>query len=423
MATRILNGKDKSAARKAQAGSRRFDVGGVWLDQPFKLRRLNHYGIYVDDPEASLHFYRDLLGFRVSDPSDFGGRMSEADRREVGSTAAYFMHHNTDHHTFVLMPKRVYRRTNPNAERWPDVTVNQITWQVGSLKEVVDAVAWFNAHDVKINRSGRDMPGSNWHTYPFDPEGHKNELCYGMEQIGWQGNSKPKPMYTRGFHERPDLPQKSEFAEVEDALGAGVDLLSGYRDRENLPETYDVDGVLLARPFKIVRHGPVRLFVRDMERVSAFYTDVMGMRLTEEASVRGHRCRFFRVNDEHHSMALYPIALRESLGLDPTSTTLSFGLQLGNYRQLRNAIAFLEERGRKVIELPAELYPGIDYSAFLVDPDGYLMQLYCYMERVGADGRPRPASRRRKVEPGVWPETIEPMPDVYEGEAFLGPWG
>ena len=106
-------------------------------------------------------------------------------------------------------------------------------------------------------------------------------------------------------------------------------------------------------------------------------------------------------------MALYPIALRDKLGLDPRSTTLSFGLQVGNYRQLKDAIAFLREHNHKVIELPAELYPGIDYSAFAVDPDGNLMQLYWYMERVGWDGRPRPASRRRKVEPGVWPETLD----------------
>jgi catechol 2,3-dioxygenase-like lactoylglutathione lyase family enzyme len=172
-----------------------------------------------------------------------------------------------------------------------------------------------------------------------------------------------------------------------------------------------------------VRHGPVRIFVRDMDKETAFYTDVMGMRLTEEVVYKGHTCRFFRVNDEHHSLALYPIALRQELGLRPDSTTLSFGLQLGNYRQLKDGIAFLKEKGCKLIDLPQELYPGIDYSSFLVDPDGNLMQLYWYMERLSWDGKPRPKSQRRKVQPGVWPDVLEPVPDVYEGEAFPGPWG
>ena len=29
------------------------------------------------------------------------------------------------------------------------------------------------------------MPGSNWNAYPFDPDGHVNEIFYGIEQIGW----------------------------------------------------------------------------------------------------------------------------------------------------------------------------------------------------------------------------------------------
>ena len=49
--------------------------------------------------------------------------------------------------------------------------------------------------------SGRDMPGSNWHTYLLDPDGHSNELYYGIEQIGWDGYSKPQSMYDRGFND------------------------------------------------------------------------------------------------------------------------------------------------------------------------------------------------------------------------------
>jgi len=54
---------------------------------------------------------------------------------------------------------------------------------------------------VRISRAGRDMPGSNWHCYPYDIEGHRNELYYGMEQIGWTGLSKPRAMHERGFRD------------------------------------------------------------------------------------------------------------------------------------------------------------------------------------------------------------------------------
>src|SRR5437763_12651524 len=61
------------------------------------------------------------------------------------------------------------------------------------------------------------MPGSNWHVYVYDPDGHTNELYYGIEQIGWNGRSKPRDMYYLGFREKPDLPQMSEAAEIAEA--------------------------------------------------------------------------------------------------------------------------------------------------------------------------------------------------------------
>ncbi|MDE3076649.1 MAG: VOC family protein, partial [Chloroflexota bacterium] len=244
----------------------------------------------------------------------------------------------------------------------------------------------------------------------------------GMEQIGWNGESKPLPMYSRKFTEKPSLPQISEGDEVEQARAQGVDLHSGVRTVETGGE-YDVDGVLLKRPFKIVRIGPIRLFVRDLDSSEAFYTRQMGFAKTEEVTWEGQRCIFLRGNTEHHSLALYPVHLREALGLRPDTSCLSFGLQLGSYRQLREAVVFLRQKGCTVRELPSELFPGMGHSAFVFDPDGHAVQLYAYMEQIGWDGRPRPAHLRPRIEPGVWPETLPALADCYGGEAFLGPLG
>jgi len=73
--------------------------------------------------------------------------------------------------------------------------------------------------------------------------------------------------------------------------------------------------------------------------------------------------------------------------------------------------------------VPPNLYPGIDYAAHFLDPDGHCIKLYYYMEQVGWDGKPRPKESRRQVASGEWPETLEPMSDTYNGEPFLGPWG
>lgn len=400
----------------------KFNVGGVLLDRPFKIRRLGHFGFNLVKMEEGVRFYIDLLGFRVSDVMDYSKRAKSPDQvAGLGDPNGYFTRYGTDHHAMVLFPKRV--REGLGRREKPGVTINQITWQVGSLRDVGDGIKWFRERNIKIQRSGRDMPGSNWHTYLFDPDGHQNELYYGIEQIGWTGHSKPRVMYDRGFDEPPPLPQISEFDEVQQALKNGGDVLSGYRHVDQLPATYDVDGILLPRPFKIVRIGPVSLFVSDIDAAEDFYRNTLGFILTEEVSWRGHRCLFLRPNTEHHALALYPVALREQLGLSPHSTCMSFGLQVANYRQLRDAVSFLRKHGVRFANMPPELYPGIDYAAFALDPDGHCLMLYYYMEQVGWDGKPRPKELRRKVNYESWPEALESLSDTYQGEPFLGPWG
>jgi catechol 2,3-dioxygenase-like lactoylglutathione lyase family enzyme len=400
-----------------------FTVGGVKLPRPFRVRRLGHFGVNVADPEQSKDFYCRLLGFRVSDPLDFSERVPPEQRDRVGPTVGYFSRHGTDHHSFVFFPRRILEVVNPHA-RTPSGTVNQITWQVGSLQEVSDAFDWFTKRGRPIRRAGRDLPGSNWHFYPPDPDGHTNELYYGIEQIGWDGYSKPRDMYGVRYAKPPQLPHQSEYAEVEKATRDGIPIEKGTRALDlGGEEKYEVGGILLARPFKIARIGPVRLFAENMDAMLGFYRDDLGFAVTEEVKYKGHRCVFLRANTEHHSMALYPLALREELGLRADTTLMSFGLQLGSYQQLKNAVAFLKANGVTIQYLPPELFPGIDYCAFAIDPDGFAFQLYYYMEQVGWDGKPRPASQRAKIDNKKWPEAVEGQSDTFLGEPFLGPLG
>ena len=403
------------------SNGQRYNVGGVMLDRPFKIRRLGHFGFNLDRIEEGRGFYGDLLGFKVSDLADFS-RAPWFPKGQDFNAQGYFLRYGTDHHAMVLFSKQVMDHRSDR--KFADgITINQITWQCGSLKEIADAHSYFTEHQVRIQRVGRDMPGSNWHTYVYDPDGHTNELYYGIEQIGWNGLSKPRAMYYRGFQEKPPLPQISEAAELREAAAKGIDVLSGHQPNGNLTETYDVDGVLLPRPFKITKIGPVSLFVDDVDTAESFYRERLGFIRSEEAVYRGARCVFLRCGAEHHTLGLFPKELRTTLGLSERSTCMSFGIELGNYAQLREAVAFLKARGVTIIDtIPPELYPGIDYSAFALDPDGHCIQLYYYMEQIGWDGRVRPASQRRKVTRD-WPEALEPLADTYQDQVFQGPLG
>jgi catechol 2,3-dioxygenase-like lactoylglutathione lyase family enzyme len=109
-----------------------FVVGGVRLPRPFRIRRLGHFGIDLQDPETGLDFYGRLLGFRVADPLNFGRILPEEERGQHGPETGYFMRNGTDHHSFVLFPRRVRNVIMHRPQETMDVTVNQITWQVGS---------------------------------------------------------------------------------------------------------------------------------------------------------------------------------------------------------------------------------------------------------------------------------------------------
>lgn len=401
-----------------------YDVEGLSLTRPFTVRRLGHFGINVESVDVALDFYNRLLGFDISDDIDFGARIPEVKRAEIRETRGLFLRNGTDHHSFVLFPRQAVEASNPHYAPYPELLVNQITWQVASLQQVVDGFEWFRRLDHKILRSGRDTPGSNWHIYPSDPDGHVNEIYYGIEQIGWAGLSKPMAMHEIRYMQPPVLPHKSEFAEINEALAKGHSLLGGFRRQAQWPETFNVGGVLLARPFKVQKVGPVRIFVDDVDAALEFYQHALGLTLTEEVIYQGHRCLFLRANTEHHSLAIYPRNLRVTLGLAEGSSLLGFGLQVGSYRQLRDAIAFLEDNGVRFEQLPQELSPGIGHHAWAIDADGNRVQLYWEMEQIGWDGKPRPANLRRRwhAAPATWPDAIDAQSDSFMGEVFLGPF-
>ena len=401
-----------------------FDVGGVILKQPFKIRRLGHFGINSIDMEAALYFYRELLGFRISDTRDpFDGKGTPDSCKAFGDCTGYFMRYGSDHHAFVIYNYRQRIATDKSGRFQKGININQITWQCGTLGEVVRGHKWLSSRGREMLRSGRDMPGSNWHTYLYDPDGHTNELYYGIEQIGWSGHSKPQEMHKREFKQTATLPQIPEYEEVNAALAKDISLLTGRRDVEKTIAKYDVDGILLPRPFKIVKIGPIGLFVKNLEKAVEFYTQDLGFIITTSTKYKNYNIVHLRNNTEHHSLTLADIGLRSEMELPTHSTCLSFGLQLGSYRQLKDAIDYLEAAGVEIREVPNALGNGMHYTAYAIDPDGQAIQLYYYMEQIGWNGKPKPNSEVETKKIADWPETVEAFSDTYMGESFMGPLG
>ena len=391
--------------------ARMYDVGGVLLARPFKARRLGHFALWHTDLAMARRLYVDVLGFRETD-------VVERD----GQPVAVFTSHGTDHHSLAAIHASTAEGVR-KAHYENGVFVNQISFQVGALEEVVSAHEYFAERQVPISRLGRDFPGSNWALYVLDPDGHRIEFYYGMEQIGWDRRSKPAAAYLRAVRDGFALPQPAEMTEITTCERNGIALGDGFRPAEDLPYDHCVGGIMLQRPFKVTKIGPVHLFVSDLDASERFYTEFLGLTKTEDVHYRGHRCVFLRCGTDHHCIGLYPMALRAELGLNPATTLMSIGMQVATYAQLKDAIAFLREQGLRFVDtIPFDLHPGVDYAAHAIGPDGHCIELYHAMEQVGWDGRPRPAAQRRRVD-ADWPQTLEAAPDTYADQAFQGPLG
>jgi len=404
-----------------------YEVGGVRSARPFRIRRLGHIAFDIGHTASTLDFFVRDLGLYISDPADLRGVPG---LKEIAGALedprAFFLSVASDHHSIVLLPREVaVARRSPDTPA--DITNGQISFQVNSLQEVVAAKAFLESQGVTVPRIGRDLPGSNWHTYFPGPDGVTVELYYGMEQIGWQRRSKSKAMYALASQGVPDMPIRAEQAEVEEFLAQDIDINGGYRPAFAEGDGDIVDGAALPRPFRATRIGPASFFVDDVERSVAFYSGLLGLEVTEWAECFGRRCAFLRAGSEHHSLALLPEPLRDELGLGRQSRHCALGLQLGSYDQLRRAGLFMIQRGWKQTQgLPPELHTGIDRALYFEDPRGNRIMLYYYMEQIGWDGRPRPAALRTTPDPrpvAEWAERIEGPSDVYTDSPLLGPLG
>lgn len=378
-----------------------YNVGGVLFARPFKPVRLGHLGLWCKDTLQAEKQLVDVLGLWQTE------RMTGKQGELLGA----FTTCNTDHHALVAInPETADPERRAHYEA--GATLNQISFQVNSLREVNDAYFYFQKYGIKVQRIGRDLPGSNWAVYAYDPDGHRVELFYGMEQIGWQGKSKPAAMYKHLPYEAFTLPEQTEVVEVQQARDKGIDLVSGFGKDADLPYTYDVGGVNLQRPFKVSAVGPIRLFVSDLEASERFYTETIGLIRSQVVEYEGHRCVFLRSGLEHHSIALIPIALRETLGMSAETLLMSFGLRVQTYQQLKDSRTHLQQQGLKEIQLPAALNPGMGHVLHFMFDNIHCVQLYCEMAQFAAEVSAVDAS---------WPDQLDGAATTYAAQLRQGP--
>jgi catechol 2,3-dioxygenase-like lactoylglutathione lyase family enzyme len=144
------------------------------MSNPIRVNKIGHVGLYCRDLQRMVDFYTRVLGFKVSDVN------------EKGMT---FLRFGADHHSFVLAP----------ASETPSgaTVLQQIAMEVADLDALKRMRAYLTKQGVKASAIKHEGPGSDY-TFDFDdPEGNRLQFYCDMDQIGWDGKSRPKEQWKR----------------------------------------------------------------------------------------------------------------------------------------------------------------------------------------------------------------------------------
>jgi catechol 2,3-dioxygenase len=73
----------------------------------------------------------------------------------------------------------------------PNVELNHMAFEVGTLDEVIRARDHLKKHNVPIDFEGRRRAGVQIAVEFRDPDGHRLEIYWGLDQVGSDGHVRP----------------------------------------------------------------------------------------------------------------------------------------------------------------------------------------------------------------------------------------
>lgn len=146
---------------------------------PIRVNKIGHVGLYCRDLPKMIDFYTRMLGFKVSDVNEKG---------------ATFLRFGADHHSFVLV-----KMTDDEQKKGMGAKLlQQIAMEVEDLETLKRIRKYLLAQGVDVHgKIKHEGPGTDY-TFDFDdPEGNRLQFFSDMDQIGWDGKSRPKEQWKR----------------------------------------------------------------------------------------------------------------------------------------------------------------------------------------------------------------------------------
>lgn len=163
-----------------------------------------------------------------------------------------------------------------------------------------------------------------------------------------------------------------------------------------------------ATPIKVRKLGHLVYEVSDIQRSTAFWTEILGFSVSDHNEIG---MVFLRSGSDHHAIALIP---SQKTARPAENAGLQFNhlaMEVDDIDTLFRAREFLKARGVP-IAFEGRKGPGGNAGIEFTDPDGYLFEIYCKMDQVGPDGRSRPAEQFDRVK-SLEDAIARPLPDRW----------
>jgi catechol 2,3-dioxygenase len=149
-------------------------------------RRIGHIGLVSRDLDRLVAWYEDVLGFQVSD------------RMPYPEDHAYYegvwMRCNTDHHVVSLFGLRAAQPpAPPELRELAAPGFHHVAFEMESFADLQRIARYARDHDIPIAGMRTGGPGVQLRVYVWDPDDHMVELFWGLDQVGWDGSTRPYP--------------------------------------------------------------------------------------------------------------------------------------------------------------------------------------------------------------------------------------
>jgi catechol 2,3-dioxygenase len=148
--------------------------------------RFGHIGLAARDLERMVEFYVQALAMQISDRMVFP--------EDSPFYEGVWLRINTDHHVISMFGLRDTSVSSDSGDgHVARPGVHHIGFEVASFEDLRSILEYARTHDVPIQGTRSGGPGNQLRVYLWDPEDNIVELYFAMDQIGWDGATRPYP--------------------------------------------------------------------------------------------------------------------------------------------------------------------------------------------------------------------------------------